>query len=267
MACAGAGVVPAQTTTPTVSRVLPGTLVAGRLGRPPRVTARSVGMPQIALLAVQSGDARLDRAERHLVRLLGEGGAADSVLMEADLGPSGAPQPAFLVTFRVLNAQSTFHGPDGRWYLGLVLGSLTAGLGWLAAIESHMNFTHSFEFEVRVHDVRGAPMVRATDDDGTIINRYDTSVAAPLMRRIYENEMYTWIGSGTSGPSGAALRAHLDEQGAVLAQIMYDMSIEDVLGAIRRGLAQAPPTTMANPQPSADTAPDEGAPPDYHFEQ
>lgn len=184
--------------------------------------------------------------------------------MEADLGPSGAQQPAFLVSYRVLNAQSTFHGPDGLYYLGLVLGSLTAGIGWLAAIESHANFTHTFEFEVRVHDVRGAPMLRATDDDGTIINRYDTSVAAPLMRRVYENEMYTWIGSGTSGPSGPELRAHLDEQGATLAQIMYDMSIEDVVAAVRRGLAQTPPTRS---QPGSEPTPDEGAPPDYIFEQ
>ncbi len=246
-ACASAGVVPPDTTTPTVSRVLDGTLVDGPMRRPGRTIAQT-------LLAVQSGDARLDHAERHLAQLLERSGVANQVLIEADLGPQGAPEPAFLVSYRMLNFQSTSHGPDGRWLAGLIAGVMTGGLGFLIAINSHANFTHNFEFEVRVYDVRGAPVVRATEDDGTIVNRYDTSVAAPLIRRTYNHEMRTWIGAGTNGPSGADLQRHLDEQGGVLAQIMYDLSISDVVSALRRGVAQ-PPAQVAPSAAPAATAP------------
>ncbi len=83
---------------------------------------------------------------------------------------------------------------------------------------------------------------------------YDTSVAAPLIRRTYNHEMRTWIGSGTNGPSGGDLQRHLDEQGAVLAQIMCDLSISDVVSALRRGVAQ-PPAQAAQPAAPAATAP------------
>lgn len=222
----------------------------------------------MALLAVDSGDARLDRAENHIVRLLERSSIANQVMMEVDLGPSGAPEPAFFVSYRIRNFQTTFHGPDGRYWAGLIFGSITAGLGWLIAIESHANFTHNVEFEVRVYDVRGAPMVRGSEDDGTIVNRYDTSVAAPILRRTYNSEMRTWIGAGTGGPSGADLQRHLDEQGAALAQIMFDLSIEDVASALRRGMAQPPPQGRSDetpphpsPTPPTNDAPGEATPP------
>jgi hypothetical protein len=210
----------------------------------------------MGMLSVDAGMRRIDRAERAFLAGLEDSGVAPVVLAEADLGPSGAPQPAFFIDVRMLSYQEHFDGPDGRYWVGVIFGSLTAGLGWLVAIDSHANSTHTFEYEVRVYDVRGAPVVRALDSEGTFVNRYDTSVAAPLMRRTYSGELHTWIGSGTNGPGGADLERFMDEQGDELAAQMLDACGEDIAAAIRRGSdTPAPVATSGGEAPVVETAP------------
>lgn len=229
-------------------------MVLGELGRPS--TAVAVGpTQQMGMQTLQAGVRRLDRAERRLLELYGASGIASRVMASADLGPQGAPDPAYVVAYRVLNYDEHFDGPDGQYWLGFVFGSITAGLGWLIAIDAHANSSHSFEFEVRVFDVRGAPMVRVTQTDGTIQNVYDTSVAAPLMRRTYTGNMHTWIAPGTGGPGGTDLDAFMDAQGDEVARVMYDLSAEDVGAAIPRSSRAASTLATSGGERPAVTPP------------
>lgn len=259
-ACAGPGVERGSSTTPSVAHVGGASLVLGELGRPS--TAVAVGpTQQMGMQTLQAGVRRLDHAERELLALYDRAGVADRVVASADLGPSGARDPAFVVSYRVLSYDEHFDGPDGRFWVGYVFGCITVGLGFLIAIDSHANSSHSFEFEVRVFDVRGAPMVRVPSSDGTIQNVYDTSVAAPLMRRAYSGTMHTWIGSGTGGPGGADLDRFMDEQGAEVARTMFDLSAEDVSAAIARAMATPPPVSSASAGvPEAPTSGGEAPP-------
>jgi hypothetical protein len=244
-ACAAPGVQRGPTTAQRLGRLSGTSLVLSALGRPPDV----VGVGNSASGAAKvlgAGDRRLDQAERALLVELERAQLADRVLAAADLGPRGAPQPAFLVSYRITSYVEHVEGAEPRWWVGAMLGSLTAGLGWLIAIESRVNATHTFEIEVRVFDVRGAQMLRVQERDGTFSNAYDTSVAAPLMRRTYSGTMRTWYGAGTN-PGGTDLERFMSEQGDELARTMFDMSARDVAQALHRGAAESPPVRQPSP--------------------
>lgn len=223
-------------------------LVLGSLGRPPDTVATGTS-PQAVMLAIESGARRLDHAERDLFTLYDRSGAAEGVFAAADLGPAGAPNPAFLVSYRMLSYQEHFDGLEGRYWAGIILGPMTL-VGYLLAIDAHADWTHSFEFEVRVFDVRGASMVRVQQEDGILQNVYDTSIAAPLLRRTYSGQMRTYTSAG-GGPGGADLERFIDEQAAELAKTMFDLSAEDVMRAARRAASQPVPAAPAQPAISA----------------
>lgn len=221
-----------------------GAMVVGRMGRPPLIVGL-VGPPGVApppVLSPDTGVRRLDRAERELFDRFDRSGMMSRTLAEADLGPAGAPDAGFYVTVNITNYSEHFEGPDGRYWAGFVVGSFTM-IGYLLMIDSHANSQHTFDFEVRVYDVRGAGLVRSTDERGAIVNRYDTSVAAPLLRRTYSGRMHSWIGAGTTGPTGGDLDTFVQTQAEEIADVIFDACAEDVARAIRN----APPPTPALP--------------------
>lgn len=246
--CAAPGVQRGSTTTPHLTRAEGTTVVIADLARP-EVTVGVVGPSALAMQGASAGTRRFDAIEREILSLYDRNGVADRVVAAVDMGSGGVPQPAFLVSYRLMSYNEHLDGPDARWYLGLAFGSITAGLGWLIAIDSRFNSTHSFQFEVRVFDVRSAPIVRASNGDGTFRSVYDTSIQGPILRRTYSGEMHSWIGAGTGGPGGVELDRFMDEQGAEVAQIIFDQSVSDVLGAVRRAAAEPVPMTTVTEMP------------------
>ncbi len=212
LGCAPPGVEHAAT-TPDVRSLGAISIVLGEVVRPLDLS----GSPDAAIDA-----RRLTRAEHDLVALYEQSGIADHVVRT----PDGASPPAYLVSYRVRSYRVHDHGPDPRFWGGIVVGGLTAGLGLLIGINSRDTSEHTYEIEVDVFDVRRATI---TND------HYDTSVGAPLMRRTYTGTMRTWVASGTSGPGGAELEAFLDAQGEEIARTMFALSVSDVRDAI--GLA------------------------------
>ena len=229
------------------------------MGRPAVVVGLSgpSGVAIIPALSVETNSRRLDHAERDLNDMLDRAGIVARTVAEADIGPAGVPDAAFYVSVNVTSYSENFEGPDGRYWAGFIFGCITAGLGFLIAIDSHSNSSHTFEFEVRVYDVRGAPVVRSTDSTGTIVNRYDTSISAPLLRRNYSGTMHSWIGAGTGGPTGADLEAFINAESEEIASVIFDAAAEDIAHAI----STAPPPAAAPQEiiPAAPLAP--AAPP------
>jgi hypothetical protein len=226
------------------------------MGRPPLVVGLSAGPGGVTppALSPDTGIRRLDRAERELFELLDRSGMMSRTIAEADLGPAGAPDAAFYVTVNVTNYSEHFEGPDGRYWAGMMIGPITL-IGFFLMIDSHSNSQHTFDFEVRVYDVRGAGLVRTTDDRGAIVNRYDTSVSAPLLRRTYSGNMHSWIGAGTTGPTGADLETFIQAQSEEIAAIIFDAAAEDIARAIRNAPPPAPPPPVVAPLVAPEAPP------------
>jgi hypothetical protein len=173
--------------------------------------------------------------------LFASAGTADRVLAGEDIGPSGSGPTTFVVSYHVTSFQEHFDGPEARFWVAYVVSCLTAGLGMLIAIDSRANFTHTYEFEVRVHDVRAAQVVRVSMPDGSFRNVYDTSSAPLVLRRTHSAELRSWIGAG-GAPSGRELDDFLRAQAEEVARTMYALSGEDVWRAITSASRVAPPT-------------------------
>lgn len=240
--CAGPIINTPSPARPRISAQPGATILMSRIRAPAIIVAGTEAQMLSGYLTI-AGPTRISEMSTQLRRLLGESGAV--VMDERDVGDAPPAPGTFVMRVDVTAYnESTSWATTDMMACG-IFGGLTAGLGFLACVDTRSTTYHTAEVEVRVYDASGARVERITRA-GEIELAVDTTDRRPLLSRQLRIEMVT--GFPLSGPpSGPELDRFVREQGTRLAELIH-AEIADNLQSV---LSYTPPAGVAAEMQSA----------------